>query len=88
MSFKDEVKNLIIANLANSEQQTIVDELKQKILTAINLPLLPLYVEQVYPVEWDNEDTTMLEMMISSSIGVKCNLNNGIIQCPLILFFE
>lgn len=91
VSFKDEVKNLIIVSLDNSPQKVIINELKQKILTAINNPEgnnnLPVIVEQPYPIEWENEDTNKLEMLIKSDIGVNCYLNNGFIVCPLILFF-
>jgi hypothetical protein len=88
MSFKDEVKNLIIASLDNSPQKVIINDLKIKIRAAIDSENLPVTVEQDYPVEWDNEDTNKLQMLIKSDIGVDCNLNNGVIVCPLILFFD
>ena len=88
MSFKDEVKNLIIVSLDNTPQKVIINELKQKILTAINSGNIPVIIEQVYPEEWDTEETNKLEMLIKSDIGVNCNLQNGVIKCPLILFFE
>ena len=88
MSFKDEVKNLIIVSLDNSPQKVIITELKQKILNAINSIDLPVIVEQAYPEVWDVQETNKLEMLIKSDIGVNCYLNNGVIVCPLILFFD
>lgn len=88
MSFKEEVKNLIIVSLDNSPQKVIINNLKQKILNAINNVNLPLTVEEPYPIEWDNEETNKLDMLIKSDIGVNCYLNNGFVVCPLILFFN
>lgn len=88
MSFKEEVKNLIIVSLDNSPQKVIINNLKQKILNAINSINLPLIVEEPYPIEWDNEETNKLDMLIKSDIGVDCYLNNGFVVCPLILFFN
>lgn len=88
MSYKEQTKNLIVASLASSPQKTVVNDLKTKIVDAINSGNLPITVEQPYPEEWDTIDTNKLEMLIKNDIGVSCYLQNSKVICPLINFFQ